>query len=69
MIKFIEDGQRLASPDKCPEDVYDVMLRCWSYKKEDRPKFKELNAHFDEEPIYSTTKEVKQMVKRSHKSR
>ncbi|XP_026153096.1 tyrosine-protein kinase Fer isoform X3 [Mastacembelus armatus] len=38
----VEKGYRMACPQRCPEDVYKVMLRCWQYNPEDRPKFSEL---------------------------
>ncbi|XP_067339438.1 tyrosine-protein kinase Fer isoform X2 [Channa argus] len=38
----VEKGYRMACPQRCPDDVYKVMLRCWQYNPEDRPKFSEL---------------------------
>ncbi|XP_059213883.1 tyrosine-protein kinase Fer isoform X2 [Centropristis striata] len=38
----VEKGYRMACPQRCPEDVYRVMQRCWQYNPEDRPKFSEL---------------------------
>lgn len=35
-------GYRMACPQRCPDDVYKVMQRCWQYSPEDRPKFSEL---------------------------
>ena len=35
-------GYRMACPQRCPDDVYKVMQRCWQYNPEDRPKFSEL---------------------------
>lgn len=35
-------GYRMACPQRCPEDVYKVMQRCWQYNPEERPKFSEL---------------------------
>lgn len=42
ILHFIENGNRLAIPRYCPEDVYQIMLDCWQWDKADRPKFKEL---------------------------
>ncbi|KAM9794311.1 tyrosine-protein kinase Fer [Syngnathus typhle] len=38
----VEKGYRMACPQRCPDDVYKVMQRCWQYSPEERPKFAEL---------------------------
>ncbi|XP_059158559.1 tyrosine-protein kinase HTK16-like [Physella acuta] len=58
VIKFIEDGNRLDKPEKCPTVVYDIMLRCWSAEPVSRPTFTWLNKHFEEEPEYMSTREL-----------
>uniref|UniRef100_A0A0B6ZX32 Tyrosine-protein kinase n=1 Tax=Arion vulgaris TaxID=1028688 RepID=A0A0B6ZX32_9EUPU len=63
VIKFIEDGKRLEKPEKCPDVVYNVMLKCWSYDKGDRVTFTDLNRHFNEEPEYTSARELKKTVK------
>ncbi|XP_026565145.1 tyrosine-protein kinase Fes/Fps isoform X1 [Pseudonaja textilis] len=35
----VEKGTRLSAPDQCPEDVYQLMLKCWEYKPQKRPSF------------------------------
>ncbi|NXV47959.1 FER kinase, partial [Uria aalge] len=39
----VEKGRyRMAAPQKCPEEIYKIMQRCWAYKPENRPKFSEI---------------------------
>ncbi|XP_056146240.1 tyrosine-protein kinase Fer isoform X2 [Lampris incognitus] len=38
----VEKGYRMACPQRCPEEVYKVMQRCWQYNPDERPKFAEL---------------------------
>eukprot|EP00058_Branchiostoma_floridae_P007806 XP_002593294.1 hypothetical protein BRAFLDRAFT_83841 [Branchiostoma floridae] len=55
VIQFIEEeGKRLSKPDKCPEKVYQIMLRCWSYEPSQRPTFQMLNTIFSADPEYGT---------------
>uniref|UniRef100_A0A8C2DIC5 Tyrosine-protein kinase n=1 Tax=Cyprinus carpio TaxID=7962 RepID=A0A8C2DIC5_CYPCA len=35
----VEKGYRMSCPQKCPDEVYRIMQRCWEYKPENRPKF------------------------------
>ncbi|CAL1537303.1 unnamed protein product [Lymnaea stagnalis] len=65
VIKFIEDGNRLTRPTKCPQVVYEVMLRCWTNEAAQRPTFSWLNKHFEEEPEYMSAREIMRAV-RSH---
>ncbi|XP_008324407.1 tyrosine-protein kinase Fer [Cynoglossus semilaevis] len=38
----VEKGYRMTCPQRCPEEVYKVMQRCWQYNPEERPKFSDL---------------------------
>ncbi|KAG1702093.1 Proto-oncogene tyrosine-protein kinase ROS [Nymphon striatum] len=40
VLQFVRDGGRLDKPDNCPDDLHQLMLKCWSYLSEDRPAFK-----------------------------
>ncbi|XP_060550697.1 tyrosine-protein kinase Fes/Fps isoform X3 [Pantherophis guttatus] len=35
----VEKGTRLNAPDQCPEEVYQLMLKCWEYEPQKRPSF------------------------------
>ncbi|GFS27667.1 tyrosine-protein kinase [Elysia marginata] len=65
VIKFIEDGNRLAQPQKCPDVVYTTMLRCWSWEPADRPTFSWLDQHFDTEETYVSARDLLKAVGRS----
>ncbi|KAH9502181.1 hypothetical protein Btru_070318 [Bulinus truncatus] len=41
--EWIEEGNRLEIPSGTPERVYALMLKCWNYKDEDRPHFKDIH--------------------------
>jgi hypothetical protein len=44
----IMGGYRLGKPDACPDDVYNLMQRCWEEKAKDRPAMKEIHAILNE---------------------
>ncbi|XP_056129566.1 protein-tyrosine kinase 6b [Lampris incognitus] len=35
-------GYRMPAPSKCPDFLYDIMLKCWHAEADDRPDFKDL---------------------------
>ncbi|XP_072880871.1 tyrosine-protein kinase Fes/Fps [Hemitrygon akajei] len=35
----VEQGYRMESPDTCPEEIYNIMTRCWEYDPKRRPSF------------------------------
>ncbi|KAK2897128.1 hypothetical protein Q8A73_013508 [Channa argus] len=39
----VTSGYRMPPPDKCPDFLYRIMLKCWSAEPADRPDFKSLN--------------------------
>lgn len=39
----VEKGYRMSRPQRCPDDVYKVMTRCWSYNPDERPKFNQIH--------------------------
>ncbi|XP_072015142.1 tyrosine-protein kinase ABL1-like [Amphiura filiformis] len=54
----LERGYRMERPEGCPLDVYNLMLKCWDWKPDERPDFLEIhdmmnnmfkNSNIDEE--------------------
>lgn len=43
----VSRGYRMPAPPKCPNFLYQIMLRCWSSEPEDRPDFKSLKIQLD----------------------
>ncbi|XP_023931649.1 hepatocyte growth factor receptor [Lingula anatina] len=39
VLQFLKLGRRLDQPDYCPQHVYQLMLKCWSWEPEERPDF------------------------------
>lgn len=39
---YLLQGRRLLQPEYCPDPLYEVMLKCWHPKAEQRPSFAEL---------------------------
>ena len=42
VISFVLNGGIMEKPADCPQNVYDVMKKCWAFKEEDRPNFVKL---------------------------
>ncbi|XP_067002326.2 vascular endothelial growth factor receptor 1 isoform X2 [Anabrus simplex] len=42
LLRFLLDGRRLDKPDNCSDELYRVMLMCWSHCPDERPTFAEL---------------------------
>lgn len=42
--ELIDSGFRMPAPDGTPDEMYQLMLRCWQYEPEDRPHFAEIHA-------------------------
>ncbi|XP_058860036.1 tyrosine-protein kinase HCK isoform X1 [Acipenser ruthenus] len=39
VIRSLERGYRMPRPEACPEELYEIMLKCWKNRPEDRPTF------------------------------
>ncbi|KAG8445852.1 hypothetical protein GDO86_010586, partial [Hymenochirus boettgeri] len=44
VICSLEQGYRMPCPENCPVELYDVMLKCWRDRPEDRPTFEYLQS-------------------------
>ena len=44
LVKFLKDERRMEKPDDCPDEFYDLMIKCWSQDPDDRPPFAKLFA-------------------------
>lgn len=42
LLYYLQNGKRLSRPEICTDDLYCLMLRCWSRDKSLRPSFAEL---------------------------
>ncbi|XP_069498087.1 tyrosine-protein kinase JAK1 isoform X2 [Ambystoma mexicanum] len=48
LIKKLEDGKRLPCPDNCPQEVYQLMSKCWEQNPADRTTFPSLTQGFED---------------------
>jgi len=45
--EMLDGGYRMPAPDGAPDEIYQLMLRCWQYEPEDRPHFNEIHSIID----------------------
>ena len=57
-LEYIEQGNRLAMPERATNDVYGIMLECWKYKAEERLTFQDLFSLFSDNPEYQNLSEL-----------
>ncbi|XP_070549484.1 fibroblast growth factor receptor 3-like [Ptychodera flava] len=48
VIEYLKQGSRMSKPNCCNEDLYLLMMNCWSQKPTRRPKFKDLVRELEE---------------------
>ncbi|XP_078503696.1 tyrosine-protein kinase Blk isoform X2 [Lissotriton helveticus] len=48
VIRHLDAGYRMPCPEKCPPELYEIMMRCWKIKPEDRPTFRCLQDILDD---------------------
>ncbi|CAG5103572.1 Oidioi.mRNA.OKI2018_I69.chr1.g832.t1.cds [Oikopleura dioica] len=46
--EYLQCGRRLDKPDHCDDELYDTLLYCWQFERQNRPSFKELSTFFRE---------------------
>ena len=42
LVYLLQNGHRLEKPEECPQELYDIMFKCWLFNKSSRPTFSEL---------------------------
>ncbi|EFX72604.1 hypothetical protein DAPPUDRAFT_110578 [Daphnia pulex] len=58
--EVVAQGARLPQPARCPNDIYSLMLRCWSENPDNRPTFANLVQHFASSAEYDNVKNLLQ---------
>ncbi|NWH73433.1 BLK kinase, partial [Piaya cayana] len=53
VIRNLERGYRMPCPDMCPTELYNIILKCWRNKPEDRPTFEYLQSVLED--FYTAT--------------
>ena len=48
LVDFLSEGNRMESPQGCPEEFYTIMQDCWRKETKDRPSFAELSVQIGE---------------------
>ncbi|KAK3581838.1 hypothetical protein CHS0354_025291 [Potamilus streckersoni] len=62
VLEQVDRGYRIPKPSNCPDSMYEMMLKCWDKKAENRPTFEFLFGFFDDyfistEPNYKESEE------------
>ncbi|WKY16234.1 hypothetical protein Q1695_001148 [Nippostrongylus brasiliensis] len=47
LYSVLKGGYRMEAPQKCPGEIYDLMVSCWQEKREKRPTFKMIVDYLD----------------------
>uniref|UniRef100_A0A4X1SUD3 Tyrosine-protein kinase n=1 Tax=Sus scrofa TaxID=9823 RepID=A0A4X1SUD3_PIG len=53
VIRALEHGYRMPRPEHCPEELYNIMTRCWKNHPEERPTFEYIQSVLDD--FYTAT--------------
>ncbi|XP_057283735.1 tyrosine-protein kinase Blk isoform X2 [Pezoporus wallicus] len=55
VIRNLERGYRMPCPDMCPGELYNIILKCWRNKPEERPTFEYLQSVLED--FYTSTEQ------------
>ncbi|XP_056418982.1 tyrosine-protein kinase Blk isoform X2 [Hyla sarda] len=44
VIQLLDEGYRMPCPENCTAELYEIMMKCWREKSEDRPTFEYLQS-------------------------
>lgn len=64
VVEYLKDGKNLVCPENTPQQIYDLMLKCWGRKPSHRPRFQMLYksiSAFHEELTKIRTKDVSEV--------
>uniref|UniRef100_A0A9L0SP43 Tyrosine-protein kinase n=1 Tax=Equus caballus TaxID=9796 RepID=A0A9L0SP43_HORSE len=53
VIRALEHGYRMPRPEHCPEELYNIMTRCWKNSPEERPTFEYIQSVLED--FYTAT--------------
>ena len=42
VLRYVRDGNVMERPENCPNELYDLMTRCWAFDPRNRPTFTEI---------------------------
>lgn len=45
--EMLDSGYRMPAPEETPDEMYNLMLKCWNYEAEARPHFQEIHSNID----------------------
>ncbi|XP_071997816.1 proto-oncogene tyrosine-protein kinase ROS isoform X2 [Engystomops pustulosus] len=48
VLHYVRSGERMDSPDNCPDDMWDIMLKCWAQNPSQRPSFVQIQKQIEE---------------------
>ncbi|XP_069831031.1 proto-oncogene tyrosine-protein kinase ROS isoform X2 [Dendropsophus ebraccatus] len=48
VLHYVRSGQRMDSPDNCPDDMWNMMLKCWTQNPAQRPNFAQIQKQLEE---------------------
>lgn len=44
---MLDSGYRMPAPEGTPDEMYNLMFKCWNYEAEERPHFAEIHSKID----------------------